>query len=187
MLACDDTDARVVAYPLPARCGADADACPGLVWRDLASIADACVYDLVAAAVAQCATFANRAIAGGVSPAVRSARGLRPFARSAPAPALCPAAWPKQLQFAEAVDCQLRRMLASPRVALGAGLSAAHAAYLREWADRADPSHTSALPVGLRGHVPNFGDSRLLAQLFLHVDGGVPETVFVAARDCPPA
>ena len=77
-------------------------------------------------------------------------------------------------------------MLASPRVALGAGLSAAHAAYLREWADRVDPSHTAALPVGLRGHVPNFSDSRLLTQPFPHVDDGVPETVFVAAHDCPP-
>ena len=187
VLACDDSDARVVACPLPAHCGADADACPGLAWRDLASVADTCVYDLVAAAVAQCATFANRAIAGGVSTAVRGARGLRPFARSAPAPALCPAAWPRQLQFSEAVDCQLRRMLASPRVALGAGLSAAHAAYLQEWADRVDPSHVATLPVGLRGHVPNFGDSRLLTQPFPHVDGGVPETVFVAARDCPQA
>ena len=57
--------------------------------------------------------------------------------------------------------------------------------YLREWADRIDPSHTADLPSGLQGQPPGLSDARLLELPFAFVEGGLPTTDYAERRDCP--
>ena len=115
--------------------------------------------------------------------ATRGARPLRPFARGAVPPALHSGAWPKQLQYAEAVDARFRLLLSSS-AKVPELVRAPHGvlSYLREWADRADPSHTAELPDGLQGRPPDFFDARLIELPFSFVDGGLPATDYVARR-----
>ena len=96
--------------------------------------------------------------------------------------------WPKQLQYAEAVDARFRQLLSSPtKVPELVRAAPGVLGYLREWADRVDPSNTAALPDGLQGRPPDVSDARLLELPFAFVAGGVPTTDFIAERDCPPA
>ena len=191
-LACDDPDARVVSCPLLEAAGDDGSAeaapCAGLAWCSQAALAGSPLYDLVAAALAHTSTFMHHGAAAIAVNATRGARPLRPFARGALPPTLCCGAWPKQLQYAEAVDARFRQLLSSPTKVPELVRAAPDVlGYLREWADRVDPSHTAELPVGLQGRPPDFSDARLLELPFAFVDGGVPTTEFVAERDCPPA
>ena len=191
-LACDDPDARVVSCPLLGAAGDDGSAeaapCAGLAWCSQAALAGSPLYDLVAAALAHTGTFMHHGAAAIAVNATRGARPLRPFARGALPPTLCCGAWPKQLQYAEAVDARFRQLLSSPTKVPELVRAAPDVlGYLREWADRVDPSHTAALPDGLQGRPPDFSDARLLELPFAFVDGGVPTTDFIAERDCPPA
>ena len=107
--------------------------------------------------------------------ATRGARPLRPFARGTLPPTLRCGAWPKQLQYAETVDARFRQLLSSPTKVPELVRAAPDVlSYLREWADRADPSHTAALPDGLQGRPPEFFDARLLELPFAFVDGAPP-------------
>ena len=191
-LACDDPDARVVSCPLLGAASddnsAEASPCAGLAWRSQAALAGSPLYDLVAAALAHTGTFMHHGAAAIAVNATRGARPLRPFARGALPPTLCCGAWPKQLQYAEAVDARFRQLLSSPTKVPELVRAAPDVlGYLREWADRVDPSHTASLPEGLQGRPPDFSDARLLELPFAFVDGGVPTTDFIAERDCPPA
>ena len=87
--------------------------------------------------------------------ATRGARPLRPFARGALPPALQSSAWPKQLQYDEAVNARFRQLLSSP-TKVPELVRAPHdvLSYLREWADRADPSHTAELKTASKGGRP---------------------------------
>ena len=181
VLACDDPDARIVACPMLTSSGDDGGAesgeCDWLSWRPLAELASGPLYDFVAAALAHTGTFMHHGAAAIAVNARRGARPLRPFARAAVPPALHPGAWPAQLQYAEAVGARFRAVLSRPRSVPSLVWAPRVAiSYLREWADRVDPSHTADMPDGLRGRPPDFSDARLLELPCAFVDGGLNYT-----------
>ena len=94
----------------------------------------------------------------------------------------------KQLRYVEAADTRFWLLIGSP-TKVPEIVRAPHGvlSYLREWADRVDPSHTAELPVGLQERPPDFFGARLLELPFAFVDGGLPATDYVTKRDCPPA
>ena len=101
--------------------------------------------------------------------ATRGARPLRPFARGALPRTLHSGAWPKRLQYSTAVDALFRQLLGSPtKVPELVRAPPDVLDYLREWADRANPSHIAALPDGLQGGALDFF-RRAAAQASLRV------------------